>query len=293
MQSDETLRNETGRLLDDTFQGRLTMRKPIELRPHAAYIDICGEPSELKLNTIARRDAAWQEPVVITGSGTILDGHARWTIALRENRPAVSCIEYDLTQEDELRVILERHREICTINPYCRVLLALRIEPYLKGKVKRSKNGNGLATSSNLTKAEAIDVRKEIARISGVSTGNITKVKQILESAAPEVREALQRGTLRIHRAWKWRALSAQQQKEALWRYTGGKSIEKVVSRLVRQHLKPESQSPPTIRTFAQLLIQSTGSALEEKSILVADVPGYALVVTRELYQSILWGRAE
>jgi hypothetical protein len=39
---------ETGRLLDDTFQGRLTIRKPTELRPHAAYVDICGEPSELK-----------------------------------------------------------------------------------------------------------------------------------------------------------------------------------------------------------------------------------------------------
>jgi len=293
VQSDETLRNETGRLLDDTCRGRLTSRHPRELRPHAAYVDICGEPSELKLNAICKRDASWYEPLVVTTGGTILDGHARWTIAIRENRSTISCIEYDLTEEEALRVILDRHRETNSLSPYCRVLLALRLELELQESARRRKAREGTPLSSNLTKQERTDVRKEIARISGVSTGNVTKVKQILESAAPEVRLALQRGIVRIHRAWKWRGFSAQRQQEALLFYTSGKSVQKVVSRLIRQHVKSEEPDLPTIKTLAQLLNRFTGGVLEEKHVVVADVPGHMLVVTRELYQSLLEGSAE
>jgi hypothetical protein len=87
-------------------------------------------------------------------------------------------IEYDLTEEEEFRSILEGHRETNTLNPFCRVLLALRLEPYFKEKAKTSKSGSRSVHSSNLTKAETSDVRKDIARISRVSTGNVTKVSR-------------------------------------------------------------------------------------------------------------------
>jgi len=214
-------------------------------------------------------------------------------IAIRENRSTISCIEYDLTEEEALRVILDRHRETNSLSPYCRVLLALRLELELQESARRRKAREGTPLSSNLTKQERTDVRKEIARISGVSTGNVTKVKQILESAAPEVRLALQPGIVRIHRAWKWRGFSAQRQQEALLFYTSGKSVQKVVSRLIRQHVKSEEPDLPTIKTLAQLLNRFTGGVLEEKHVIVADVPGHMLVVTRELYQSLLEGSAE
>jgi len=183
-------------------------------------------------------------------------------IAIRENRSTISCIEYDLTEEEALRVILDRYRETNSLSPYCRVLLALRLELELQESARRRKAREGTPLSSNLTKQERTDVRKEIARISGVSTGNVTKVKQILESAAPEVRLALQRGIVRIHRAWKWRGFSAQRQQEALLFYTSGKSVQKVVSRLIRQHVKSEEPDLPTIKTLAQLLNRFTGGVL-------------------------------
>ena len=42
-------------------------------------------------------------------------------------------------------------------------------------------------------------MRKDIARIAGVSTGNVAKVKKILNSVIPEVRERLLRGEVSIH----------------------------------------------------------------------------------------------
>ena len=53
-------------------------------------------------------------------------------------------------------------------------------------------------------------MRKDIAEEAGVSTGNVTKVKQFLDTVIPEVRERLLRGEVSIHRAWQWRTLEPQ-----------------------------------------------------------------------------------
>jgi hypothetical protein len=52
-----------------------------------------------------------------------------------------------------------------------------------------------------LTKAEKIDVRAEVARIAGVSQGNVRKVKLLLSSASPALLTAVRNGDLSIHRA--------------------------------------------------------------------------------------------
>ena len=52
--------------------------------------------------------------------------------------------------------------------------------------------------------ANPIDVRSEIARMAGVSSGNVTKVKQILARACQELQEELRRGEVSIHRAHSW-----------------------------------------------------------------------------------------
>ena len=78
--------------------------------------------NESKLLAISKYAALWQEPLVVTADGTILDGHARWVIATRQNRSEVSCIECDLTEPEALYFILDRRREASGLNPYCRVL---------------------------------------------------------------------------------------------------------------------------------------------------------------------------
>jgi hypothetical protein len=75
--------------------------------------------------------------------------------------------------------------------------------------------GGHFKGSSKLTEAS---VRKRIADEVGVCEGNVTKVEQLLNSE-PEVLDALARGEIRIHRAWVWRRLSRQQQREDLRLY--------------------------------------------------------------------------
>jgi hypothetical protein len=120
-QSDEPLRNETGRQLDDTPD--LITCDPVQLRPHPAYREVCGDPSESKLLALSQYSGLWQEPLIVTADRTILDGHARHVIAIRQKRAAVTCIQYDLAEPEALRFILNRHREASGLTPYCRVLL--------------------------------------------------------------------------------------------------------------------------------------------------------------------------
>jgi hypothetical protein len=256
VQSNERLRNETGRQLDDIPQGQLITCDPADLRPHPAYREVCGDPSESKLLALSQYSALWQEPLIVTADRSILDGHARRVIAIRQKRAGVICIQYDLAGPEALRFILNRHREASGLNPYCRVLLALQLEPFFQARIRCRLRETG--APSNLTEAERIDVRSEIAHAAGVSAGNVTKVKQILKSCVPEIRLALRQGDVRIHRAWKWSRLSATEQRQALSQHTNHKGIGKIVSRLIRQHARPNDAACPTIAEITQWMNRVT-----------------------------------
>ena len=80
--------------------------------------------------------------------------------------------------------------------------MALALEPHWRAQAReRQRQGGSGPLSPTLTKADAIDVRAEIARAAGVGAGNVTKVKQLLETATPAVRNALRRGEISIHLA--------------------------------------------------------------------------------------------
>ena len=61
-------------------------------------------------------------------------------------------------------------------------------------------------------------VRSKIAKAAAVSTGNVTKVKQLLEGIVPEIREALYGREVSIHWAWKLRNKGCEDQLDALGR---------------------------------------------------------------------------
>ena len=83
--------------------------------------------------------------------------------------------------------------------------------------------------STNLTKADRIDVRQEIANLAGTGTGNISKVEAIVERAHPNIVVALQNGLLSIHQAWKWCKLSKAQQKEEFARHEEERTRRKIL----------------------------------------------------------------
>ena len=196
-------------------ESRLVDRAPEELHPHPVYLKVRGPIRGSKGRQPPSYSATLAEPVAITRAGLILDGYTRWQLAAREGRPSVACIEYELSDEQALTFMLEKHRRSDWLNDFCRILLALQLEPHWRARARQHQAGAG-KLSSQLTKAGPIDVRAEIARAAGVGAGNVTKVKQLLETATPAVREALRRGEIRIHRAWQWRQLGADQQNQQL-----------------------------------------------------------------------------
>ena len=106
------------------------------------------------------------------------------------------------------------------MNDFSRILLALDLEPELKEKARQNQSLGGQGKgSSNLTEAARLDVRNAIAKIAGVSVGNITKVKQVLAAAPPNIISALRGRELSIHRAWSWCKLSAENQENLLWEH--------------------------------------------------------------------------
>ena len=136
-----------------------------------------------------------------------------------------------------------------------------------------------------LTTTSHPDVRRDIARVAGVSTGNVTKVKQILKGAIPEVLESLQRGEVRIHLAWGWRLLSPAHQRAALWQHRHRRDIDHTVRRLVAQQTKPQ-RGPQAIDMAGHILKCLTAYVSQGLPVIVVDIPGRAVVITRELYNA-------
>ena len=107
----------------------------------------------------------------------------------------MACIEYDFGSEAALLFMLDKHRPADRLNAFCRIAMALALEPYWRARARqRQCQGGAEKLSSTLTKASAIDVRAEIARAAGVGAGNVTKVKQLLETTIPAMRDAPARG---------------------------------------------------------------------------------------------------
>ena len=154
--------------------------------------------------------------------------------------------------------------------------------------VDRSCRGANDLPSSNLTNDTRRDVRKDIARIAGVSSGNVTKTKQLLDSVIPEVQERLLRGEVSIHRAWQWRKLSPKKQSDALWDHLHRGTIKKTIDRLVRAHAEAGGPVRPVDDVAPIVLGGLARYNATDITVAVVDVPGRAVVVTRACYDELL-----
>ncbi len=274
----------------DCFQGRLVTCRVEELRPHVSYERHRFTVSPSRLSALAARgDVVWHEPLMITKGRAIIDGYGRWELARRQGRTTVTCIEYDLSEEEALHWLLQRHQRVECLNAFCRILLALDLEPWLQEKARTHQRAGGVAKgSSKLTEADRLDVRSEIAAAAGVSVGNVTKVKQLITRASAELYDALRNGELSIHRAWLWREMSPQAQRQTLMQHRGEKGMRKTIRGLVSKHV-PKGAVGPTVtiglgdltRCFSQL----QSSQFSSVAVVPVNVPGKAVFVTEELLQ--------
>jgi len=259
----------------DSAHCRLISLRLDQLRPHPSYAQHQMWVSASHLSSLAALgQLACREPIVISQSGIVVDGYARWELARRQGRPKILCLEYDLTEEEALRWLIQSHRPSRGMNSYCRTLLALDLEPFLQQQARANQRAGGQHKNpSNLTEAQRLDVRSEVAAVAGVSTGNVTKVRQLRKTAHPKVEQIVRAGENSVHKGWQWSRLSPQEQIRELEDYQNRKGTSQTSRRLFQKHvarLSPTQLIPPSLGDLLKPLVPDRSARLD--SIVVAEV---------------------
>lgn len=181
-------------------------RRTSDIHLHPALARLRIQPAMQEISRLSGNvQCTFEEPLIVTRSGIILDGHAPWWLARQRGREWLPCLERDLTDEEALLHLLSNQRRSEVLNDFTRILLALELEPWLQQQARSNRQTGGqLKGSSNLTEAARVDVRTRIASAASVSAGNVSKTKELLKQAHPDVVAALRDGEIRIHRAWVW-----------------------------------------------------------------------------------------
>jgi len=270
-------------------KARLTTRRVEELHPHPSFarhrlnfplaeLSVAASPAYLGL----------LEPIAITQDNVILKGYAQWKLAGLQDRETVRCIEYTLPGHEALQHLIQAHRRSHILNDFARIALALDLEPWLQEKARSNqRNGGQSKGSSTLTKASRADVRSQIAAAASASTGNVTKVKQLLRLAHPDVLEAVRIGDVSIHRAWLWSKQDARKQAQQLFEHRGKKAVRRTIRQLISRH---QTDEPYPVLALSELLLALKGIDCNHPhkiEVGVVDSPGLGVLVTKELLHAI------
>ena len=81
---------------DGSSRARLVDRSTTALRPHPVYLELCGPLAATRARRVGQQTGSIREPLLTTTDGTILDGHARWQVAIERAQPnAAHASNYD------------------------------------------------------------------------------------------------------------------------------------------------------------------------------------------------------
>lgn len=163
----------------NNFQCRLVILPIDQLCPHPSYTLHELSVSAPQLSALSELgNLVFQQPIMVTQAGIIIDGYARWELARRQCRQSILCLEYDFSVEEALGALIRAHHPSRGLTDFVRIELALDLEPHFHKKAlinqQTGSQGKGL---SKLTIDQRVDTRREVALVVGVSSGNVWKVK--------------------------------------------------------------------------------------------------------------------
>ncbi len=94
-----------------SFAGRAVMRSPENLTLHQVLAELGRSGAKEEMDDLATRGGEIApEPILITSQNTILAGVAGWRWALLQRTAEVHCIEYSISEEEQLQSILAYHK---------------------------------------------------------------------------------------------------------------------------------------------------------------------------------------
>jgi len=236
-----------------------------ELRVHPALEEIgfCAFLPELNEAARSQDRMSPEEPICVTHAGLILSGFGRWRMAVLRQVPSIECVEYSLTSEDALQLMLSLQKRRSGWNTFIRIRLALKLEKTLKQRaLTNMQMGGKHKGSATLPKAAQIDVREQIATMAGVGGRNVSKVKEILEKAHPRIKDELLNGSISINRAHLLCRLPLRRQLEALTQEYCDRAVGEVEGELLCRQGKniPMLDATAVLNTLLELEVVQLGS---------------------------------
>jgi ParB-like chromosome segregation protein Spo0J len=193
-------------------------------------------PTAVELEQVRQHwETALFEPLTLTLQKTIIDGHKRWFVARERGIATLRCVMLPISEDEALDQILARASARNWWKPYRRICLALTREDALRERARENQRAGGRKKDpSTLTRAQHIEVRREIARMAGAGTENVRKVKRILAGGCPLLKQEALRGDISIDAAWKISKLDHDEQKRELGRRASERRGRKRVQALGR-----------------------------------------------------------
>jgi hypothetical protein len=174
------------------------------------------------------------------------------------------------------------------LTDFVRTELALDLEPYFREKARTNQEAGGKDKGlSKLTIAQRVDTRQEVARVAGVSSGNVRKVKHILTHACSTLLQAVRTREISINLADKWSHEPHTRQQEYLRRRRIERGLKKKARNLVAEvvaELSPSTPEPQVIRFSDLVGLLSDTSTID---VEIMDAPGRTIFVTKELIDSL------
>jgi len=267
----------------------IVYRNTADLHAHASYVRHHLVVPSFKLSRLAEiGDLAFRDPILITTDGTILDGYGRWELAKQQGRTTVLCREDQITADEALQFLVQSRFGSRGLSAFCRICLALDLEPALRERALANQRAGGQNKgSSKLTKADSLDVRSKIATIACASPANVSKVKQLLSHAIPELLDALRMEEIRIHRAWKWMILGRADQRQALLDYQSRRDIKQTIRGLISRHKTRPSSGTLTLQELCSRFSAINPELLRQVRIVATNTRGKVVTVSRELLQDL------
>ncbi len=223
---------------DSRLAGASEVRRVADLLPHPALAKhTLGYSTQELSNLCDRGEVAFADPVTITHENIILEGYDLCHFAKLQNRATLLCIVRPMDQETALLHLLHRNRGSKGISDFVRILMALELEPWFRERAKSNQSVGGRQKgSTHLAEADRLDVRAEVASAAGVSAGNVSKVKQILQSGIPAIRQALLTGEIRINRAAIWAKQSPSAQARRLSDFRNERGMGRKIAVMLKRH---------------------------------------------------------
>jgi hypothetical protein len=196
-----------------------------------------------------------------------------------------------LSEEEAVRWLIQCHLPSKGLSAFNRALLALDLEPALQKTARSNQQWGGQNKgSSSLTEAQTVDVRSKTAADAGVSPGTLDKVRKVVKSAEPEIREAARAEEISIHRASQWCHLSAHQQLKRLEEYRGRKGTNQTSRRLIQKHLArlaPTQLIPRNLGDVLKQFVPNRSPALDSIVVDEIDAPGSIAYFTKNALRTL------